>query len=110
MAHRVAALLSLCDRLRAHRRAGAGIVIALVVSFVPGCGGTTASPGRTASPGTVFAPTTASPISAATVACSPAGVLSTWSVQRLAEQTVVVPVGESDVASVASEVAAGVEG
>ena len=93
-----------CDRLRAHRCAGAGLVIvALVVLFLPGCGGTTAPPGT-------VAPPTASPISTTTVACSPDRVLSTWGVQRLVEQTVVVPVDESDVASVTPEVAAGVGG
>ncbi|MGH7721719.1 MAG: glycoside hydrolase family 3 N-terminal domain-containing protein [Candidatus Dormibacteria bacterium] len=44
------------------------------------------------------------------MACSNASVLTTWSVTRLAEQTVVVPVDEGDVASVGAEVAAGAGG
>jgi beta-N-acetylhexosaminidase len=54
--------------------------------------------------------TTASPSPPPTAACSNASVLATWSVTRLAEQTVVIPVDESNVGSVASEVAAGAGG
>ena len=79
------------------------IVIALVVSFVPGCGGTAASSSTTTT-------TTTPQIPATTVACSTAGSLATWSVRRLAEQTVVVPFDESEVASATPEVAAGVGG
>jgi len=61
---------------------------------------------------TASAPTTAaftpSPTAAGT--CSNASALSTWSVTRLAEQTVVVPVDEGHVASVTPEVAAGAGG
>jgi 1-aminocyclopropane-1-carboxylate deaminase/D-cysteine desulfhydrase-like pyridoxal-dependent ACC family enzyme len=60
-------------------------VIALVVSFVPGCGGTAASSSTTTT-------TTTPQIPATTVACSTAGSLATWSVRRLAEQTL-VPAG-----------------
>lgn len=45
-----------------------------------------------------------------TATCSTAAVLAAWTVQRLAEQTVVVPVQEADVAAVTSEVAAGAGG
>lgn len=78
-------------------------MITLVVSFVSGCGGTAASSGTTTT-------TTTPPIPASTVACPSPGSIATWSVRRLAEQTVVVPVDESDVASVTPEVAAGVGG
>lgn len=44
------------------------------------------------------------------VACTTRGVLATWSVRRLAEQTVVIPVDEGEVGSVAGEVAAGAGG
>ena len=43
-------------------------------------------------------------------ACTNATVLATWSLTRLAEQTLVVPVSESDVAAVTAEVAAGAGG
>lgn len=42
--------------------------------------------------------------------CSPAAVLTGWSTQRLAEQTVTVPVDEGNVGAIASEVAAGAGG
>jgi len=45
-----------------------------------------------------------------TPACSNTAVLATWSVSRLAEQVVVVPVSETDVASVTAEVAGGAGG
>ncbi len=44
------------------------------------------------------------------MACSNGGVLATWSTTSLAEQTVVVPVSERDVASVTAEVVAGAGG
>src|SRR6266550_5966059 len=43
-------------------------------------------------------------------ACTTASILATWTVTRLAEQTVVVPVDENNVMSVRSEVAAGAGG
>lgn len=58
----------------------------------------------TASPVISRASTTTAPV------CSNAAVLATWSVTRLAEQTVVVPVSETDVAAVTPEVAAGAGG
>src|SRR5437667_4791220 len=42
--------------------------------------------------------------------CSTASILGTWTVTRLAEQTVVIPVDENSVMSVRSEVAAGAGG
>jgi beta-N-acetylhexosaminidase len=42
--------------------------------------------------------------------CTNASVLATWSLTRLAEQTLVVPVEESDVVAVTAEVAAGAGG
>jgi beta-N-acetylhexosaminidase len=47
---------------------------------------------------------------AATSTCTNAGVLAGWSVQRLAKQTLVVPVQETSVTTVAPEVAAGIGG
>jgi beta-N-acetylhexosaminidase len=69
-------------------------------------------------PGTSTSPT-ASPTAAPTDAPSPtptpdvctnASVLATWSATRLAEQTLVVPVEESDVSAVTAEIAAGAGG
>ncbi|MGA3353865.1 MAG: glycoside hydrolase family 3 N-terminal domain-containing protein [Acidimicrobiales bacterium] len=45
-----------------------------------------------------------------TASCPSAGDLATWSLGRLAEQTIVVPVDETEVASVGAQVAAGVGG
>ena len=42
--------------------------------------------------------------------CTTASILATWTVARLAEQTVVIPVDENNVMSVRSEVAAGAGG
>ena len=47
---------------------------------------------------------------AATSTCTNASVLTSWTIHRLARQTVVVPVQETDVAAVTSEVSAGVGG
>ncbi len=59
---------------------------------------------------TTSVPTTTVPPTTTTLACPSAGDLDAWSLQRLAEQTVVVPVDEGDVASVSPEVAAGAGG
>lgn len=109
-------------------RATALAMVALVL-VTPACGGgrsaaphtatpsaPAASPTATPSPTPTAAPPTAtatpapapSPSPAAT--CTTTAVLATWSVRRLAEQTVVVPVDESDVAAVEPEVAAGAGG
>jgi len=53
---------------------------------------------------------TTQPVTTTTTPCPAADDLATWSLQRLAEQTIVVPVDETDVSSVSSEVAAGVGG
>src|SRR5256884_7780365 len=42
--------------------------------------------------------------------CSTASILATWTVTRLAEQTIVIPVDENNVMSIRSEVAAGARG
>jgi beta-N-acetylhexosaminidase len=62
----------------------------------------TATPTATATPSSPSPPTP--------VPCTTGSVLATWSVTSLAEQTVVIPVNETDVSSVASEVAAGAGG
>ena len=75
-----------------------------------------ALPGTSASPSAATTPTptvtaSSSPTPTATPnACTNATVLATWSLTRLAEQTLVVPVSESDVAAVTAEVAAGAGG
>ncbi|MFI5285893.1 MAG: glycoside hydrolase family 3 N-terminal domain-containing protein [Candidatus Dormibacteria bacterium] len=68
-------------------------------------------------PGVATSPTAASPTpspstspTATPVVCTNQSVLATWSLDRLAEQTLVVPVAETDVAAVTSEVAAGAGG
>jgi beta-N-acetylhexosaminidase len=50
------------------------------------------------------------PATIVATACTTTAVLSSWQVARLAEQTVVVPVSESDVATVTAEVIAGAGG
>ena len=90
---------SVPPRLKSWRHARGAIAIALVVSFVSVWGAPVAS-----------SSTTKSRISATMLTCSTGRVLSTWSLRRLATQTVVVPVDEGDVASATPEVAAGVGG
>jgi beta-N-acetylhexosaminidase len=55
-------------------------------------------------------PATSAPAPPASPACSQARVLGTWSTRRLAAQTVVVPVQETDVGTAAAEVAGGAGG
>jgi len=98
------------------------VVSALASSVLSGCGGhavvpsttsgttTTSTAATTTTSTTVPTTTSSSSSTTTTVACSTASVLATWSLERLAEQTIVVPVEETDVASVTSEVAAGAGG
>ncbi len=80
--------------------------MAVVISTAAGC----ASPGTSPSASLTPSATTSAAPSPTPTACSNTGVLATWSVTRLAEQIVVVPVSETDVASVTAEVAAGAGG
>ena len=74
-----------------------------------GCGGSSgrAQPGPTSTPST--GPATTGP-STTERACTTAGVLDTWTVARLAAQTIVVPVQETDVAAAEPDVAGGAGG
>jgi beta-N-acetylhexosaminidase len=83
---------------------------AFAVAVVAGCG----SPAAT-SPSVVPATPTASPTpmpspTPTAVVCSNATMLATWSLTRLAEQTLVIPVAETDVSSITTEIAAGAGG
>jgi beta-N-acetylhexosaminidase len=84
------------------------------VSLLSGCGGRAAiSTTATTSPPNATTTTsarTSPPTTATTTACPGVDDPATWSLTRLAEQTVVVPVDETDVASVTSEVSAGAGG
>ena len=89
------------------RNAALGVLgVAVLVSTVTGCALPGTSPSASLTPS---ATTSAAPTPTPTT-CSNTGVLATWSVNRLAEQIVVVPVSETDVASVTGEVAAGAGG
>jgi beta-N-acetylhexosaminidase len=81
--------------------------VVAATSLFAGC----ALPGTSPSavPPTPSATTSASPTPTA-ITCTNAGVLATWSLTQLAEQTVVIPVSETDVTAIASEVAAGAGG
>jgi beta-N-acetylhexosaminidase len=69
----------------------------------------TPPPPTTQEPPTSAPPTTAPPTTT-TPACTTDSVLSTWSVTRLAEQTVVIPVDENSVSSITQEIADGAGG
>jgi beta-N-acetylhexosaminidase len=71
---------------------------------------TTTPTSPSTAPPTTAPPTTAPPTVGPTRACSNQTVLATWSATRLAEQTVVIPVGEDQVASITAEVQAGAGG
>jgi beta-N-acetylhexosaminidase len=90
------------------------LAVAAATTILASC----ALPGTTATP-TGSAPPTSTPSDspAPTLAptptpnvCTNPSVLATWSLTRLAEQTLVVPVEESDVAGVTAEVEAGAGG
>jgi beta-N-acetylhexosaminidase len=83
--------------------AAAAAVLAACSSSPPPVAGTSAPSASHATSAAPRPATTPSP------SCT-AGVLATWSVHRLAEQTMAIPVDESDVGSVAPEVAAGAGG
>ena len=103
---------------RACRRAAAAAAVAAALGLsgcsagapTPSVAGTPASPqSPAAAPAPTLAATPAVP-SAASPPCSNTRVLANWSVQRLAEQVVIVPVQENSVGSASAEVVAGVGG
>jgi beta-N-acetylhexosaminidase len=84
------------------------LAVAAATSILASC----SLPGVSTSPTAAFTSTplpSTSP-TATPVVCTNQSVLATWSLDRLAEQTLVVPVAETDVAAVNSEVAAGAGG
>jgi len=107
----------------AHRGAVSVVVAAATAALVAACGASgptdglspiqsrqgTPSPGHTSVDATP-SPATTSSTSASTPRCTPSRVLATWSLRRLAWQTVVVPAQETDVAAVRDLVAAGAGG
>ena len=64
----------------------------------------------TGSPAAGTTPSPSSPAAPPSATCTTASALAGWSLTRLAEQTVVVPVDESDVSRVTAEVQAGAGG
>ncbi len=84
------------------------LAVVAATSILTACAlpGTATTPTVSPSPSA----TASSSPSATATACSNGTVLTTWSLTRLAEQTLVIPVDEADVASVAAEVAAGAGG
>src|SRR2546430_736612 len=101
---------------------GLSVASALVLSACTGIGDgpsalTTPSPTAIppapsgTSPATPTAPVTiVIGVEATPTPCTTASILATWTLTRLAEQTVVIPVDENNVMSVRSEVAAGAGG
>jgi beta-N-acetylhexosaminidase len=93
------------------RNAPALLTIAAATSLLAAC----SLPG-TAAPTTAPARTPTAPAETPTApvvtpeACTNAKMLATWSLTRLAEQTLVVPVEETDVAAVTTDIAAGAGG
>jgi beta-N-acetylhexosaminidase len=95
------------------RRTAPGLLaVAAATTILASC----ALPGTAASPTASTIPTATpsdSPTPASTPtpdACTNTSTLATWSVTRLAEQVLVVPVEESDVAAVTAEISAGAGG
>ena len=92
------------------RRTSLGLLAVVVVatSILASC----SLPGVSTSPTAASTPTPlpSTAPTATPVVCTNQSVLATWSLDRLAEQTLVVPVAETNVAAVTSEVAAGAGG
>ena len=89
------------------------LAVAAVTAILASC----ALPGTTTPTGSASPTSTSHDLPTPTLAptptpdvCTNLSVLATWSLTRLAWQTLVVPVAESDVAAVTPEVAAGVGG
>ncbi|MDQ6885434.1 MAG: hypothetical protein M3077_14550 [Candidatus Dormibacteraeota bacterium] len=68
------------------------------------------SPGSEFTPAPTTQPVLVIGVDATPPPCTNASVLTSWSVARLAEQTIVIPVDETDVLSVRAQVAAGAGG
>jgi beta-N-acetylhexosaminidase len=94
------------------RRSTPGLlVIAAATSILAACG----SPGTASTPtptptATLPVPTPTPSPTATPPVCTNVTALASWSLTQLAEQTLVVPVEESDVAAVTAEIAAGAGG
>lgn len=87
------------------RPAGVSAAAVGVFLVVTACNGVS-----TAAPGTASAASTSQPSLAASATCTNTQVVAGWSLRRQARQTIVVPVQETAVAAVGTEVAAGVGG
>jgi beta-N-acetylhexosaminidase len=83
-------------RVRRRTRSAAGVAVVLMVTGVVGAG--------------LDQPSQALPGRAPSSACTSARVLSHWSLRRLAEQTMVIPVDENSVGSIAAEIRDGAGG
>jgi beta-N-acetylhexosaminidase len=90
-------------------RTSATLFLSIVAGAGVGTGCALPATLPTAIPATPTA-TASSPPTSTAITCSNAGVLATWSLPQLAEQTVVIPVSETDVTSIAPEVTAGAGG
>ena len=78
-----------------------------IVAVVAACGTPSVTP--TTAPSTPTASTSPAPTPTPN-SCSNAAMLATWSLGQLAEQTLVIPVSETDVTSITSEIEAGAGG
>jgi beta-N-acetylhexosaminidase len=78
-----------------------------IIAVLAACGTPSVTP--TSSPATPTPSDSPVPTPTPTI-CSNASVLATWSLSRLAEQTLVIPVSETDVTSITAEIEAGAGG
>jgi beta-N-acetylhexosaminidase len=83
----------------------AAAISILTACALPGTEPTSPSPTSTSTPTATVTDPTPTP-----AACTNTSALASWSLTRLAEQTLVVPVEETDVAAVTADVAAGAGG
>jgi beta-N-acetylhexosaminidase len=83
------------------------LVVVAVCAALAGCGTPSVAP--TTVPSSPTASDSPVPTPTPTL-CSNASVLATWSLSRLAEQTLVIPVSETDVTSITPEIEAGAGG
>jgi beta-N-acetylhexosaminidase len=92
--------------IRGWRPAAVAALAAVMAVILVACGSTPSGPASGAGQDHQDPTATA----ASTPACTNRTMLATWTLTELAEQTVVVPVNETDVAAVTAEVAAGAGG
>jgi beta-N-acetylhexosaminidase len=90
----------------------AALGVLFVALALSGCSSSSSGgqPGPVTTPPSRATTTSAAAVTTTTAACTNAGRLASWSIARLAAQTIVVPVAQTDVGAIAPDVAGGAGG